>query len=221
MKILVKSYYHCDNSIHTRGASRYQRSYRDKLVIDIIYYYIIWTDNRGTVPEANTRRPERIYPMIKVLWGCVLKLSLYLVNSALILYRTGNMQPAILLSFVIFSSLPPCGLQSTHPPMLYYVSPYVVYNVYGYDLLRSNVYDFNVQHRKTYHFAVLPESQHKNSQWTVRQTFVTELVARLRLLQRVRLAYLRCNLQNMTSLVCHCTVCTHTQYAPVRYGWLY
>ncbi len=42
-----------------------------------------------------------------------------------------------------------------------------------------------------------------------------------RLLQRVRLTHLRCNLQNMTSLVCHCTICTHTQYAPVRYGWLY
>ncbi len=31
----------------------------------------------------------------------------------------------------------------------------------------------------------------------------------------------RCNPQNMTSLVCHCTKCTHTQYSPVRYGWLY
>ncbi len=36
---------------------------------------------------------------------------------------------------------------------------------------------------------------------------------------RVRLAHLRCNLQNMTSLVCHCMECTHTQYAPVCY-WL-
>ncbi len=41
------------------------------------------------------------------------------------------------------------------------------------------------------------------------------------LLQRVWMAHLRCNLQNMTSLVCHCTKCTHTQYAPpVSYGWL-
>ncbi len=40
-------------------------------------------------------------------------------------------------------------------------------------------------------------------------------------LQRVRLAHLRCNPQNMSSLVCHCTECIHTQYAPVRYGWLY
>ncbi len=41
------------------------------------------------------------------------------------------------------------------------------------------------------------------------------------LLQRVRLAYLQCNPQNMTSLVCHCTECIHTQYASVRHGWLY
>ncbi len=39
-------------------------------------------------------------------------------------------------------------------------------------------------------------------------------------IQRVRLAHLRCDPQNMTSLVCHCTECTHTQYAPVHYGWL-
>ncbi len=42
-----------------------------------------------------------------------------------------------------------------------------------------------------------------------------------RLLQRVRLDHLRCNLQNMTSLVCHCTKCAHTQYVSVRYDWLY
>ncbi len=41
------------------------------------------------------------------------------------------MQSALLLSFVATSSLPPCGLQSTHPPMRFYISPYVVYNVYG------------------------------------------------------------------------------------------
>ncbi len=39
-----------------------------------------------------------------------------------------------------------------------------------------------------------------------------------RLLERVRLAYLRCNPQNMTSLICRCTECTHTQYVLVRYG---
>ncbi len=42
-----------------------------------------------------------------------------------------------------------------------------------------------------------------------------------RILQRVRLAHLRCNAQNMTSLVRHCTECTNTQYPPVCYGWLY
>ncbi len=47
-----------------------------------------------------------------------------------ILYRTGNMQSAILLSFVASSSLPLCGLQSTHPLMPCYISPYIVYNVY-------------------------------------------------------------------------------------------
>ncbi len=81
-------------------------------------------------PEANTQWQEGKYPMIKVLWGCILKLSLHSVNSVLILYRTGNMQSAILLSFVASASLPSYGLQST---MHCYVSPYVyvVYNVYG------------------------------------------------------------------------------------------
>ncbi len=69
--------------------------------------------------------------MIKVLQSCIVKLSLHSVNSALIIYRTGNMQSAILLSFVAYSYLPPCGLQSTHSPMPCYISPYVVYNVYG------------------------------------------------------------------------------------------
>ncbi len=31
--------------------------------IDIIYYYVTWTDNRGTVPEANTQRQEGKYPI--------------------------------------------------------------------------------------------------------------------------------------------------------------
>ncbi len=100
-------------------------------VIDVIYYYVIRTDNGSTLSEANTRRQERKYPMMKVLWGCILKLSLHSVNSVSILYRTGNMQSAILLSFDAFSFLPPCGLQSTHLPMPCYISPYVVYSVYG------------------------------------------------------------------------------------------
>ncbi len=41
------------------------------------------------------------------------------------------MQSAILLSFVASSSLPPCRLQSTHPLMPCYISPYIVYNIYG------------------------------------------------------------------------------------------
>ncbi len=97
---------------------------------NVIYCYVKWTNNRGTVPEANTRRQEGKYLTIKILRGCLLKLSLYLVNSVLILYRTGNMQFAILLSLVASSSLLPCELQSTHPPMSCYISPYIAYNVY-------------------------------------------------------------------------------------------
>ncbi len=113
-------------------------------LIDVIYYYVIWTDNESRLLEADTRRQEGKYPMMKVLQGCVLKLLLYSVNTVLILYRTGNMQSAILflyrtgnmqsailLSFVTSSSLPPYGLQSTHPLMPCYISPYIVYNVYG------------------------------------------------------------------------------------------
>ncbi len=47
------------------------------------------------------------------------------------------------------------------------------------------------------------------------------LISSSRLLQRVKLAHLRCNPQYIMWLVCHCTECTHTQYAPVRYSWLY
>ncbi len=96
-----------------------------------VYFHVIWTDNGSTLLEANTRRQERKYPMIKVLQCCILKLSLHSVNSVPIVYRIGNMQSAILLSFFASSSLPPCGLQSTHPPMLCYISPYIVFNVYG------------------------------------------------------------------------------------------
>ncbi len=100
------------------------------VAIDIIHYHVIWTDNRGTVPEANNWRQEGKYPMIKVLRGCIFKLSLYLVNSVLTLHRTGNMQSVILSSFVASSSLPLSGFQSIHPPMPCHISPYVVYNVY-------------------------------------------------------------------------------------------
>ncbi len=65
-------------------------------VIDVIYYYVIWTDNGSALPDANTWRHEGKYPMIKVLQSCILKLSLHSVNSVLILYRTGNIQSAIL-----------------------------------------------------------------------------------------------------------------------------
>ncbi len=90
--------------------------------INVIYYYVIWTDNGSTIPEANTQRQEGKYPMMKI--------SLCLVNSVLILYRTDNMQSVILLSLVASFFLPPCGLQSTYL-MPCYISPYV-YNIYGY-----------------------------------------------------------------------------------------
>ncbi len=98
-----------------------------------MYYYLIWTDNGSMLPEVNTWSQEGIYPMKKVLQGCILKLSLHSVSLVLILYRTGNTQSAILLSSIVSSSLPLCGLQSTHLPMPCYISPYVVYNVYGSD----------------------------------------------------------------------------------------
>ncbi len=41
--------------------------------IDVIYYYVICTDNGSTLPEANTQRREGKYPMIKVLHACILK----------------------------------------------------------------------------------------------------------------------------------------------------
>ncbi len=64
------------------------------------------------------------------------KLSLYSANSVLILYRIGNMQSAILLSFVASSSLPSCGLQSTRPLMPYYISPHIVNNAYDHSIIR-------------------------------------------------------------------------------------
>ncbi len=100
-------------------------------VIDIIYYYVIWTDNASMLLEANTRRQEGKYPTIKVMQSYIFKLLSHSVNSVPILYRTGNMQSAILLSFVTSSFLPSCGLQSAHLCMPCCISPYVVYNVCG------------------------------------------------------------------------------------------
>ncbi len=105
--------------------------------IDVIYYSVIWTDNESILPEADTEWQEGKYTMIRVLQGCILKLSLHSVNSVLIPCGTGNMQSAILLSFVTSSSLLPCGLQSTNPPMPYYISPSIVYNVYAENPLRE------------------------------------------------------------------------------------
>ncbi len=80
------------------------------------------------LPEANTKKKEGKYPMIKVLWGCIFKL-------VLILYRAGNMQFAILVSFIASSSLLSCGLQSTHLPLPCHISPYVVYNIYDLTII--------------------------------------------------------------------------------------
>ncbi len=113
--------------------------------IDVIYYCVIWTDNGSMLPETNTRRQEGKYLMIKVLQGYILKLLLHSVNSGLILYRTGNMPSTILLSFVASSSLLPCGVESIHPPMLYYISPYVVYNIYDWYLFIIIIFIFYFQ----------------------------------------------------------------------------
>ncbi len=40
---------------------------------------------------------------------------------------------------------------------------------------------------------------------------------RTKVITKSKVAHLWCNPQNMTSLVCHSTECTHTQYAPVCY----
>ncbi len=108
---------------------------------DVIYYYVIWTDSGNMLPEANTRKQEGRHPAIKVLQGCILKLLLHFVNSVPILYRKGNMQSPIFLSFVVFSSLPPCGpnLHTRRCPATY-ISPYVVYNVYGRHRFRPMKY---------------------------------------------------------------------------------
>ncbi len=129
--------------------------------IDVIYYYVIWTDNESTLSEGNTRRQEGKFPVIKVLQGCISQL-LHSVNSVLILYRTANMQSAIPLSFITSSSLLPCGLQSTHPPMSCYISPYVVYNIYGFpsvlQQLMSQVLTFNfLCSKKSYFYLALQE----------------------------------------------------------------
>ncbi len=117
---------------HSVAGRRYFTLYVLALhIIEVIYYYVIWTDNGSRLLEADTRRQKGKYPMIKVLQVCILNLSLYSVNTVLILYGTGNMQSAIILLYVTFSSLPSCGPQSTHPLMPCYISPYVVYNVHA------------------------------------------------------------------------------------------
>ncbi len=51
--------------------------------IDIIYYYVMWTDNGSMSPEANTQMQDGKYRKIKILQGCVFKLSLQSVNSVI------------------------------------------------------------------------------------------------------------------------------------------
>ncbi len=124
--IVVWDFKPCLKFLANRGHSGYLRTSSVVLgggFIDIIYYFVIWTDNGSMLPEANTWRQEGKYPRIKVLQGCILKLLLHSVNSVPILYRAGKMQSAILLSFLTSSSLPPCALQSTYPRMPCYMSP--------------------------------------------------------------------------------------------------
>ncbi len=35
--------------------------YQEGKLIDVIYYYVMWTDNGRMLSEANTRRQERKY----------------------------------------------------------------------------------------------------------------------------------------------------------------
>ncbi len=97
--------------------------------------------------------------MIKVSQGCILKLLLHSVNSELILYRTGNMQSAILSSFVASSSLRPCGLQFTHLPMSCYIGPYIVYKVYGLNGLISNNYRMLAWYEVTENYILMHNSR--------------------------------------------------------------
>ncbi len=62
-------------------------------------------------------RQEGKHPMIKVLQGCILKLSLHSVNLVLIFYRPSKTPSAILLSFVASSSLPEW-------PDFFFLNPY-------------------------------------------------------------------------------------------------
>ncbi len=94
------------------------------------------------LPEANTPRQEGKYPTMKVLQSCILKLLLHSVNSKPILYRIGNMQSAILRSFVATSFLPPCGLQSIHSRVPCYSRPYIVHSM-------SNKFQNKISKKKT------------------------------------------------------------------------
>ncbi len=65
--------------------------------------------------------------MIKVLRGCTLSYTFSQFSA----HPLQDGQYAICHTFIVASSsLLPCGLQSTHPRMPCYISPYVVYNVY-------------------------------------------------------------------------------------------
>ncbi len=120
--------------------------------IDVIYYYVIWTD-KGVCYLKRTLIGKRGNIQVKVLQCCICEL-LHSVNSVPILYRTGNMQSAILLSFVTTSSLPPCGLQSNHPLMPCYISPYVVYIVYDDQYIRMDVKCQNL-HVTTFQYIIM------------------------------------------------------------------
>ncbi len=107
--------------------------------------WVIHTYNDNILRKTNVfciaqRQNERHMMNSVIFTCCILKLLLHSVNSVPILYRTGNMLSAILLLCVASSSLLPCGLQSTHPLMHCYFSPYVVYNVYdsAYEIAKSN-----------------------------------------------------------------------------------
>ncbi len=58
--------------------------------IDVICYYIIWTDSVSTLPEANTLRQEGKYPMIKASQGCILGCILKLSTDEVRMMKTSS-----------------------------------------------------------------------------------------------------------------------------------